>query len=236
MTRLEAVSTSSTGAISVSYAQSVYIINATGNITYTLPSIVCDGVKFEFARIDNTGNTVTIQIFPGSGNTISIYASATPTSTFVLDVLLDIELVSYQNVWYVLQKNNTIITNSNYFTGSFLSNSGSAGVSFGSGSPVTYFPFLGTASGKIIRAFAIARGDNQPYSTGINLTLDYINSSNVIITIANMTFPLISPTSYTLSYNLTATEISNLPTTSTVLRVLNPASQSTITLNSIVVS
>lgn len=95
-----ATSTTS-GNLDVNY--DTYLINATGgNLIYTLPPIVNDGMNFIINRQDKSTNTVTIGT-TGS-DIIVLTAGTTATSVQVTEC---IQLKSYQLSWYLVENSVT---------------------------------------------------------------------------------------------------------------------------------
>ena len=66
---------------------------SSGNITFTLSNIGNNGENYAIKRIDNTGNTITVQGYDSS-QTIEGQVSLT------LNPLDKINILSYNTVWY----------------------------------------------------------------------------------------------------------------------------------------
>lgn len=84
-----------------------FLIDASSNsVTMTLPSIVGDGTKFTFVRIDTvTANTVTVRVDPTTSEVIDL-----PSQTSItLDLHKNTTLCSfYANLtWYTIYGNRT---------------------------------------------------------------------------------------------------------------------------------
>lgn len=222
MTKLDYVNYSESGSVSVSYSQNVYIVNASSNCTYTLPENNVDGVKFVFSRIDNTINSVTIQVPPSSNNRITERTSVFTTSMNI-NPLLTVEFHSFQGVWYVLYKSDLLITGTTIMNATYTSNSGLPGISYSSNSIILYFPYSGASSGVLINNISF----NTSSVTTKNFVLGY--GPNIIANIPNNNNQI-------FNYSLTSSEKTLLPLGPTVLFISLGTVPSNVIINSIVVS
>lgn len=219
MTKLEYVDNTTT----VSSEYNTYIVNASGSITYTLPSITADEMSFIFSRIDNTNNIVTIIT---NTNTISQFASIFTTS-MILPTLITVELISFQNVWYALFKSDIISSGSTFFTTGYISNTGSPGITFSVNNIILYFPYPGTSSGIIINNISL----NTTNAGSINTyKLEY---GSVPVTVASFSSAA-SVANRSFTYPLTNTDKALLPVNPTVMYIVI-ASGNNIRINSIVI-
>lgn len=126
--------------VSMSVEKDTYIISATGNVTYTLPLITANGITFLISRIDATGNTVTLAA--QGGDLISETFGVT-SSTKTIGTYRSFQIVSLDNVWYVLYRSNTSLASESYFSTGATSNNGSDFIT--SNSPISfYIPYVGS--------------------------------------------------------------------------------------------
>jgi hypothetical protein len=123
-----------------------YIIIATASITYTLPTIVSNGSRYVFTRVDSSSNIVTLRVDPLSTDNISPKAGVLVSSVLINNKTLS-EVISYNGVWYIFFTNSLSTISTPSFTAAFIGNSGDAFVD----APLdTWVPFLGTDNGDVI--------------------------------------------------------------------------------------
>ena len=84
-----------TGNTTLDFGYNAYLVNASGgNLTLTLPIETGDGPNFAISRIDNTGNTVTIN--PQASHTVN------GASTVTLGPQDSSVLVLYGGDWFTI--------------------------------------------------------------------------------------------------------------------------------------
>lgn len=87
-----------TSSTTLDISDNVYIVDPSGDITVTLPSITADGMQYKIKRTDNNSDRVTIT----GSQTIDGLAS------IQLFPQNSIEIQSLNNLWYTIDDDNTI--------------------------------------------------------------------------------------------------------------------------------
>lgn len=195
--------------ITVSLEKDEYIILATSNVVYTLPIIICDGMRYVFSRLDTTSNSVTLTVYLPSSNTISSRAG-TFTTNIIISSKTIVEIQSYEGVWYVFNIDETTNISTSAFNASFLGNNGR---DFLDDRVTTWFPFLGTDNGDIISDIFIC-------AAGTSGSLTWVLSPNIVPTPPISSIPAAGNTPQTYHGVLPKSMIDNLPSVESPVSVI----------------
>jgi hypothetical protein len=150
--------------VTISPEKDQYIIIATGNRTYTLPTIRTNGTRYVFTRVDPTSNIVTLRVNPLSTDTISSQAGIFTSSALIGNKTLS-EVISYNAVWYLFFTNSLSTISTPSFNTSFIGNNGTARIQNG---VVVWVPFLGTSNGDVVSDLLVTTDNGQGLVWSIN--------------------------------------------------------------------
>lgn len=132
--------------VQVSLDTRIYIIECLNinDYVYSLPEIVCDGIKFTFTRIDSSNKLCSINS-PVSSNIIN---GNTINSSIKLPGFSTITLYTKNNDYYIENTTKTSSGGNGFFSKTFIDNSANPGINIGSGfqgdGDIAYMGYLGT--------------------------------------------------------------------------------------------
>lgn len=152
---------SASGSLNFTPLYNIYYFSPTTTgiaYTYTLPAIVCDGMKFKVVR--NDSDTTTTLTVTGTGN--NIFYGGTTSASIVIEIQRSVAFISYNGIWYTSRNiGRTAGVSSSIFSGNFTANNGTPFLQMqGNGSTPTAFSsfsYLGTGTyGEIVTGGATA--------------------------------------------------------------------------------
>jgi hypothetical protein len=191
--------------VTISPEKDEYVIIATGARTYTLPTIMSNGSRYVFTRVDSTSNIVTLRVDPSSTNTISSQAGIFTSNVLIGNKTLS-EVISYNGVWYLFFTNSLSTISTPSFNASFFDNAGVARIT---GPVVVWVPFLGTGNGDFVSDFFLL-AEVSPF--GMNWSINSFPGG-----------PTTSPpvaSVFTTIYSSTVSQVEFQPVTANPLYVL----------------